>query len=162
MSKSAATRSLPTAVSRARVCCCLSLSPSARMCHNRIVFPLSAWTKQDPLAHRNLARLLDATGNTRDSLLHNRIALRLGPGHLSEGHLRDAHDTDTYRTVARQSVARRECVICSQFISLLLFLFVCAVGLLPMCCRIRVQPFLFACDFAARCSWYTALFPLHD
>jgi len=66
---------------------------------------------QDPLAHRNLARLLDATGNTRDSLTHNRIAVRLGPGHLTEGRVRDAHDTDTYRTVARQTVARNECVV---------------------------------------------------
>lgn len=77
---------------------------------------MSGLDQQDPLAHRNLARLLDATGNTRDSLLHNRVALRLGPGHLSEGHVRDAHDTDTYRTVARQSVARRECVSCFLYI----------------------------------------------
>ena len=62
----------------------------------------------DPMTHRNLAKILDATGNTRDSLLHNRAALKLGPGRLSGGRQREWNDTDTYRIVARQTVARRE------------------------------------------------------
>ena len=113
----------------ARLVCCCASYPLTFACNIMICTPrlsiridLFVWQfiasiacrfaphKQDPLAHRNLARLLDATGNTRDSLTHNRIAVRLGPGHLTEGRVRDAHDTDTYRTVARQTVARNECV----------------------------------------------------
>jgi hypothetical protein len=60
------------------------------------------------MAHRNLAKLYDITGNTRDSLAHNRTALRLGPGRLTGGRVRDPADAETYRTVASQSVARME------------------------------------------------------
>jgi len=43
-------------------------------------------------AHRNIARIFDTLGNTRDSLSHNRAALKLGPGALTGGvviHWRD-------------------------------------------------------------------------
>ncbi|CAM9136682.1 unnamed protein product, partial [Phaeothamnion confervicola] len=40
----------------------------------------AAFRPLDPAAHRNLARVLDATGNTPEAIRSNKVAIRRGPG----------------------------------------------------------------------------------
>jgi len=63
----------------------------------------------DAMAHRNLAKILDTLGNTRDAVKHNQIAIQLGPG--KHGVTQHA-DTMTYRNLSRQLVARGQTIEC--------------------------------------------------
>jgi tetratricopeptide (TPR) repeat protein len=59
----------------------------------------------DAMAHRNLAQIFDAMGNTRDAVSHNRQAIVRGPGKHG---ITDPPDALAYRRAAVQSVAMKE------------------------------------------------------